>query len=59
MAVVYFRAGYTPDDYPTNRQWDARLLLERSHAIKCPCIEHHLVGIARGTRARVSRAALC
>ena len=44
VALVYFRAGYTPDDYPTNRQWDARAILERSHAIKCPCIEHHLVG---------------
>ena len=39
-----FRCGYTPDDYPTQRQWDARLLVERSFAIKCPCIEHHLVG---------------
>ena len=44
VAVAYLRAGYSPDDHPTSRQWDARLLLERSHAIKCPCIEHHLVG---------------
>ena len=44
VALVYFRAGYTPDDYPTGRQWDARATLERSHAIKCPCIQHHLVG---------------
>lgn len=44
VAVAYLRAGYSPDDHPTNRQWDARLLLERSHAIKAPCIEHQLVG---------------
>ncbi len=44
VSVVYFRAGYTPADYPSNRQWDARATLERSHAIKCPCIEHQLVG---------------
>ena len=44
VALVYFRAGYCPEDYPTKRQWDARTLLERSHSIKCPCIEHHLVG---------------
>ena len=44
VALVYFRCGYTPKDYPTKRQWDARTTLERSHAIKCPCIEHHLVG---------------
>ena len=36
VAVVYFRAGYTPEDYPSQRHWDARTLLERSHAIKCP-----------------------
>ena len=44
VAVAYFRAGYTPADYPSSRQWDARTLIERSHAIKCPCVEHHLVG---------------
>ena len=44
VALVYFRAGYTPNDYPTNKEWEARTTLERSHAIKCPCIEHHLVG---------------
>uniref|UniRef100_A0A6T9P9R9 glutathione synthase n=1 Tax=Haptolina ericina TaxID=156174 RepID=A0A6T9P9R9_9EUKA len=44
ISVVYFRAGYTPADYPSSRQWDARTILERSYAIKCPCVEHHLVG---------------
>ena len=29
-SVVYFRCGYTPDDYPTDAQWDARRRLERS-----------------------------
>ena len=24
VSVVYFRAGYTPDDYPTEVEWDAR-----------------------------------
>ena len=22
--MVYFRAGYSPDDYPTQAEWDAR-----------------------------------
>ena len=44
VAVVYFRAGYTPSDYPSNRQWDARATLERSHAIKCPSVAQHLAG---------------
>uniref|UniRef100_A0A0K0DNE6 Glutathione synthetase n=1 Tax=Angiostrongylus cantonensis TaxID=6313 RepID=A0A0K0DNE6_ANGCA len=38
VAVVYFRAGYSPDHYPSNREWDARLMIERSDAIKSPWI---------------------
>lgn len=43
-AVVYFRAGYTPLDYPSKTEWAARLLLERSAALKCPNTAWHLVG---------------
>ncbi|KAL0480678.1 glutathione synthase [Acrasis kona] len=44
VSVVYFRAGYTPDDYPTQSEWNARYEVEASSAIKCPNIGHHLVG---------------
>jgi len=44
VAIMYFRAGYAPDDYPTEKEWGARLLLERSTAIKCPSIQYHLAG---------------
>ncbi|CAO3701095.1 hypothetical protein CU097_013523 [Rhizopus azygosporus] len=44
VAVTYFRAGYGPEDYPTQKQWDARLLIERSLSIKCPTIAYQLVG---------------
>uniref|UniRef100_A0A2N9IGV1 Glutathione synthetase n=1 Tax=Fagus sylvatica TaxID=28930 RepID=A0A2N9IGV1_FAGSY len=44
IAVVYFRAGYTPDDYPSESEWRARLLTEQSSAIKCPSISYHLAG---------------
>ena len=44
VGVVYFRAGYAPSDYPSEREWEARATLERSHAIKCPCVQHQLVG---------------
>lgn len=44
VAVVYFRAGYTPVDYPSESEWRARLLIEQSSAIKCPNISYHLVG---------------
>ncbi|CAB4025306.1 glutathione synthetase-like [Paramuricea clavata] len=44
IAVAYFRAGYTPKDYYSEKDWSARLKLERSRAIKCPTIAYQLVG---------------
>jgi glutathione synthase len=44
VAVVYFRAGYTPNDYHTEKEWIARSKIEKSFAIKCPTIEYHLAG---------------
>ncbi|CAL0302278.1 unnamed protein product [Lupinus luteus] len=44
IAVIYFRAGYTPADYPSESEWRARLLMEQSSAVKCPSISYHLVG---------------
>ena len=47
VSTVYFRAGYGPDDYPTQLEWDARLHLERSAAIKCPTIAMQLAGVKK------------
>ena len=44
VSVVYYRAGYSPDDYPTEVEWDARILVEGSSAMKCPSIGYHLAG---------------
>ncbi len=44
VAFVYFRCGYSPDQYPTEREWDARLMIERSRAVKSPSIHYHLAG---------------
>ncbi|KAK4802457.1 hypothetical protein SAY86_000660 [Trapa natans] len=44
ISVIYFRAGYTPNDYPSESEWRARLLMEQSLAIKCPSISYHLTG---------------
>ncbi|XVE86439.1 hypothetical protein DITRI_Ditri18aG0034300 [Diplodiscus trichospermus] len=44
VAVVYFRAGYAPADYPSESEWRGRLLMEQSSAIKCPSISYHLAG---------------
>ncbi|KAL1304485.1 hypothetical protein AAFC00_003475 [Neodothiora populina] len=44
VSVVYFRAGYAPSDYNGKADWDSRLHIERSSAIKCPSILTHLAG---------------
>jgi hypothetical protein len=44
VAVVYFRAGYTPTDYPSEAEWEARALVERCDAYKCPCVAYQLAG---------------
>lgn len=44
VGVVYFRAGYTPDDYPSEAEWEARLLMEQSAALCCPNAAYHLAG---------------
>lgn len=44
VALAYYRSGYAPVQYPSQLEWDARLLIERSLAIKCPSIQYHLAG---------------
>ncbi|TNN32970.1 Glutathione synthetase [Liparis tanakae] len=44
VAVVYFRNGYMPQNYVSEQTWAARLLMERSLAVKCPDISTHLAG---------------
>eukprot|EP00064_Thunnus_orientalis_P019193 superscaffoldBa00004690_g19308 len=43
VAVVYYRYGYIPDNY-TEQNWEARLLMERSMAVKCPDVGTQLAG---------------
>jgi glutathione synthetase len=47
IAVIYYRAGYAPTDYPDGdggAEWKARLKLECSRAAKCPSLGYHLAG---------------
>lgn len=44
ISTVYFRAGYTPSDYPTSKHFETRFTIERSRAIKCPTIPLQLAG---------------
>lgn len=53
MGLVYLRSGYDPNHYKTENDWNARLMIERSRAIKCPNIQLHLVG------AKIVQQALC
>ncbi|KAG0369503.1 glutathione synthase [Gamsiella multidivaricata] len=44
ISVAYYRSAYATTDYPTEKEWEGRLLAERSLAIKCPTIAYQLVG---------------
>ncbi|XP_030624793.1 glutathione synthetase [Chanos chanos] len=44
VAIVYFRNGYMPNNYSSEQSWEARLMIERSLAVKCPNISTHLAG---------------
>lgn len=44
VAVSYLRAGYTPNDYPSQVEWDGRRMLESSDAFKCPSVAYQLAG---------------
>eukprot|EP01103_Thecamoeba_quadrilineata_P021013 TRINITY_DN934_c0_g1_i2.p1 TRINITY_DN934_c0_g1~~TRINITY_DN934_c0_g1_i2.p1 ORF type:complete len:389 (-),score=77.39 TRINITY_DN934_c0_g1_i2:24-1190(-) len=47
IAVVYFRTGYMPDQYASQKEWDARLMIERSLAIKTPSVDYQLIGLKK------------
>lgn len=51
VSVVYFRAGYTPKDFPTDVEWDVRWMIESSKAVKCPNVAYHLAGTKKVQQA--------
>ncbi|XP_063388102.1 glutathione synthetase-like isoform X3 [Cydia fagiglandana] len=58
VAVVYYRSGYEPAQYPSQREWDARLRVEQSTAIKCPSIHYQLAGTKKVQQALAAPGAL-
>ncbi|CCH40519.1 Glutathione synthetase [Wickerhamomyces ciferrii] len=44
VSVVYFRSGYAPTDFNSQKDWDNRLILETSKAIKAPTLLTQLAG---------------
>ncbi|SCU80247.1 LAME_0B02190g1_1 [Lachancea meyersii CBS 8951] len=47
ISVVYFRAGYSPQDFTNSQDWENRLLLETSYAIKAPNLLTQLAGVKK------------
>ena len=58
VSVVYYRAGYTPNDYFSEHEWAARTLAERSTAIKCPTVGYQLAGTKKVQQALCDDAVL-
>lgn len=54
IALVYYRAGYAPTDYPGGDdgiEWKARAQLEMTRATKCPSLGYHLAGTKKVQQA--------
>ena len=58
LSVAYFRAGYSPDEYVSDREWDARGKVEASRAIKCPTVAYQLAGCKKVQQALAAPGAL-
>ncbi|KTF86693.1 hypothetical protein cypCar_00016363 [Cyprinus carpio] len=58
IAIVYFRNGYMPQNYTSEESWEARLMMERSLAVKCPDISTHLAGTKKVQQELAQRGVL-
>ncbi|CEP63995.1 glutathione synthase LALA0_S09e07250g [Lachancea lanzarotensis] len=47
ISLVYFRAGYSPQDFTCAQDWENRLVLETSYAIKAPNLLTQLAGVKK------------
>ncbi|KAH3671303.1 hypothetical protein OGAPHI_000526 [Ogataea philodendri] len=47
VSVVYYRCGYAPSEYTGPETWEARLLLEKTKAVKCPSLLVQLSGVKK------------
>ncbi|KAK9475723.1 glutathione synthase [Lipomyces japonicus] len=58
VSVVYYRSGYSPDDYPTPNSWQARKKLELSKAIKSPSLATQFAGAKKVQQVLVDDSVL-
>lgn len=58
VSVVYYRSGYAPSDYEIDPElnWDNRLYLENSLAIKCPSVLTQLSGAKKVQQILTNKA---
>ena len=45
VSLVYWRTGYSPDDYTSTQEWDMRMLLESADVFHCPDAALQLAGM--------------
>lgn len=55
VSIVYYRAGYAPEHFKTNEEWESLLRIELSKAIKCPTIGTFLSGMKKFQEFLVNR----
>lgn len=58
VSVVYYRSGYAPTDYTSDKTWEARYHLENNLAIKCPSILTQLAGTKKVQQILTNRDVL-
>ena len=58
VSVVYYRSGYSPNDYKSQSDWNIRRMIEVSLAIKCPTLALQLVGCKKVQQVLVDNSVL-
>lgn len=58
ISVIYYRSGYSPGDYFSEKEWENRLFLECSYAIKCPSVTTQLAGTKKVQQLLTERAVI-
>lgn len=56
--MVYYRSGYSPDDYRSESDWKVRRMIEVSLAIKCPTLALQLAGCKKVQQVLVDEGVL-
>ena len=47
ISAFYFRTGYSPIHFPSEKHWQLRSIIERSKAVKLPSVDMLIVNSKR------------